>query len=59
MRKWQIEPIQSIGGTSPRKLVFTGNVAYPWASVLSKKQKKESLFVSWLRDAVGRVIQYL
>lgn len=59
MRKWQIEPIQSIGGTSPRKVVFTGLDLYqrPVLSIL--EPKKDSLLVSRIRHVVGRMIQYL
>jgi len=59
MRKWQIKPVQSIGGASLRKLVFTGHDTYPWPAFVMRKSKKDSLLVSRIRCMVGRIIQYL
>jgi len=59
MRKWQIESIGSIGGTSPRKLVYAGRDACYRPGLLRGEAKKEASFVLWLRRLVGRIINYL
>lgn len=59
MKKWQIEPIRSIGGASPRKVVFTGHDIYLRPELLNLEPKKDSLFVARIRRVVDRITRYL
>ncbi len=59
MKKWKIEPIPSIGGTTPKKLIFTGHDSFTRSTFSIKEPKKELAIVSWLRRVIGRIMYYL